>query len=64
MYNNGVTVFEYFVASYIILGFIYAVYVVMSRGGGLFTIPINTILGPLFFPVFVIQTYLSFRSKR
>ncbi len=47
---------------YLSIGFIYALYVVMVNGGGIFSIPINTLLGPLYFPILMIMNYFKIKG--
>ena len=56
-----------FIIIYLALGFIYSLYVVMNKGGGVFSIPFNTVFGPIYLPlqalVTIIQAYRG-RSQR
>ncbi len=48
-----------FVGLYLIVGLIYAIYVVMVQGGGLFSIPLNTLLGPIWIPILAVMNYIK-----
>lgn len=52
------------VGIYLAIGFVYALFVVMNRGGGVFSIPINTLIGPIWFPFLYMSTIRSIRRKR
>ena len=47
---------------YLSIGFVYALYVVMVNGGGIFSIPINTLLGPVYFPIQMIANYFKIKG--
>lgn len=50
-------------AVYLTIGFIYAVYVVMHGGGALFSIPLNTLLGPLSLPFGFLSAVATISKK-
>ncbi len=49
---------------YLLIGFIYAIFVVLNRGGGVFSIPLNTLLGPIWAPYMYLDTIRLMKKKR
>ena len=56
-------ILKYFALAYLTIGLLYSLYVVLNKGGGVFSIPINAILGPVFVPIEALSTYLRLTSK-
>ncbi len=52
------------VGLYLLIGFCYAVYVVLVGGGGLFSIPINMLFGPIYFPYVAVTTFFEIKRSR
>lgn len=49
---------------YLVLGLIYAIYGVVAGGQGVFTIPVNMLFGPVFFPINYLIGVRSILKKR
>lgn len=61
--NLNVILIAIFSFIYLLAGFIYALYIVMEKAANIFSIPVNTLFGPLFFPFQVISAYRLLKMK-
>lgn len=61
--NLSVILIIVFAFIYLLAGFVYSIYVVTNQAANIFSIPINTLLGPLFFPVQIISAYRLLKMK-
>jgi hypothetical protein len=48
---------------YLVIGFVYSIYVILNRGGGVFSIPLNSLLGPIWIPIMYLNTKASLKRK-